>query len=140
MLVFQFECLGTRIHQPWVATAQRDQRLMQPVCRLSQRGQFGRGVGELRTYVVIAAETLLLDAHIALLVAVIDAWHAADRHEHRQCQRRLGRANLRCDTRHVMVADERLRHEGIQERVVPLEIPIQLEEVLRLQRMLDRLP
>ena len=113
---------------------------MQPVCRLSQRGQFGRGAGELRTYVVIAAETLLLDAHIALFVAVIDAWHAADRHEHRQCQRRLGRANLRCDTRHVMVADERLRHEGIQERVVPLQVPIQLEEVLRLQRMLDRLP
>ena len=65
VLVFQLHGLGTRIQQPWVATAQRDQRLMQPVCRLSQRGQFGRGAGELRTYVVIAAETLLLDAHIA---------------------------------------------------------------------------
>lgn len=81
VLVFQLHGLGTRIQQPWVATAQRDQRLMQPVCRLSQRGQFGRGAGELRTYVVIAAETLLLDAHIALFVAVIDAWHAADRRE-----------------------------------------------------------
>ena len=113
---------------------------MQPVGWLAQCGELGRGVGELRTDIIIAAESLLLDAHIALFVAVIDAWHAADRHQHCQCQRRLGRAYLRGDARHIMIADERLWHEGIQERIVPLEVPIQFEEVLRLQRMLNRLP
>ena len=113
VLVFQLHGLGSCVNQPWVASAQRDQCLMQPVGWLAQCGELGRGVGELRANIIVAAEPLLLDAHIALFVAVIDARHAADRHQHCQCQRRFGRAYLRGDARHIMIADERLWHEGI---------------------------
>ena len=113
---------------------------MQPVYWLTQCGEIGGGVGELRANIIVATEPLLLDAHIALFVTVIDARHAANRQQHRHRQRRFGRAYLRGDARHIMIADERLWHEGIQERIMPLEIPIQLKEVLRLQRMLNRRP
>ena len=131
VLVFQLHGLGTRIQQPWVATAQRDQRLMQPVCRLSQRGQFGRGEpGNFgRTSSSPPKRLLLLDAHIALFVAVMRCFGTPPTvMSTANCQRRLGRANLRCDTRHVMVADERLRHEGDSGTRCAASSSIQLEE------------
>ena len=69
---------GAGADQPRVAAAEADQPLVGPVVAPAVGREAGRSGGERGPDLVVAAFAVLLEATESLLVAVVDAWHAAD--------------------------------------------------------------
>ena len=138
--VLQVQRLGPGGDQPRVAAAQADELLV--------GAQDGRAPGREPGGVlrvggadgVVPAEALLLDAGEALLVPVVDRGDAPHRHEDGQGGHGAGGADPGGDAGDVVVADEGLGGEGVQERVVAGQVPVELEEVGVGQGGPDRLP
>ena len=143
--LLQLRGLGAGAHQPGVTAAEGDQPLVQPVVAPAVGRQVrGRG-GERGPDRVVAALTLLLEPAQALLVAVVDARHAADAHQHRQGVPEVPVVvKLRGQPGHVVVADERLRQPPVvkraEEGVMTAERVVKLVEVPVVERGPDGLP
>ena len=128
------------VGEPRIAPADADQPLDQAIHPLPRARQIIRRCGERRPHRVIAAHAVLLDAAKRLLVAVIDARHAADGEQHGHRKGGSGISYTTGNACHVMVADERLRRERLQKLIVPFEAPIQFIEVRGFERTPNRLP
>ena len=107
-----------------------DQVLVQPVVRAAVPGQARRIPGELRPDRVVAALPLLLDAAERLLVAGVDRGDPGDGAQHHQHVLEVALvAQAAGDAGHVVVADERLRHERLENSLCRSQGPGQLEKL-----------
>ena len=104
-----------------------------------RRGRAVRAVRELRPDRVVAAFALLLHpGNPARRPRRPTA--SRQRSQHDQVRRSRGSSMRAGDARDVVVADEGLRHEGVEELVVPCQRPGELPEVAVADRAPDRLP
>ncbi|MPM32090.1 hypothetical protein SDC9_78649 [bioreactor metagenome] len=127
--------------QPGMAPAQTDQGLVHEQDRPAQQGQVLRPGRHRRADLVVTARTVLLGADEPLLVAVVDRRDAG---QHRQQHHGVAEVTVvvqpAADPGDVVVADERLRHEGPQELLVAFHGMGQLPQVGVVERGPDRLP
>src|SRR5262245_48248658 len=113
--------------QPRMFSPQADQFLMQAIDRPAERCEIRRRCRKGGTDGVVAADTIFLDAAKRLLVTVIDRGRAAASYENDERMRDMPLVGeLACDAGDIVVADEGLRHEGVEERIVALQRPGQL--------------
>ena len=123
-----------------MTTPQPDKSLVPPVEPVAE-GREALGPGrQHRADLVVASRAIRFHAAEGLFIAVIDGGDPPDGQQDRDGERSLGVADAAGEAGDVVVPDEGQRHEGIQERVVAVQAPIELEEVLVEQAAPYRLP